>query len=350
MMARMLRVVIRTDASSEIGLGHAMRCLSLAEALCGAGHCVVLASAVMPTAVERRYDALGVKAMMLSVEIGSRDDATQTAALARDSKADWLIADGYHFHRAWQTIVRAAGPRLLMLDDEAIRSEWDADVILNPNPGTPSDAYVQSAPRTLVLAGSPYALLRSEFAAWRSWPRPIPLLARNVLVTLGGADPANHTAHLMNALQGATDLTVRVIIGATNPHLEALRAITRGESERDSHFSLLMHVEDMPSQMAWADVAISAGGTTLWELAAMRLPALVVQLADNQRNRLKAYVEAGAAWSLGVADTLQMLQVHRLATALCDDDTTRLRMSRAASRLVDGGGAERVRGLMESWQ
>jgi UDP-2,4-diacetamido-2,4,6-trideoxy-beta-L-altropyranose hydrolase len=346
---RALNVVIRTDASATIGLGHAMRCVPLAEVLCGAGHHVVLASAAMPTAVEQRYAAIGARAVSLDVKIGTLGDADATAQVVRDTKADWLVADGYAFNQAWQIVVRAAVPRLLMIDDEATRPAWHADVIVNPNFGTTLDRYAKSAPQAVVLAGAPYALIRSEFIAWRSWPRPHPLLARNVLVTLGGADPGNHTAQLISVLQSAADLSVRVIVGATNPHRALLRTTIDDHAESAQRISLLDHVEDMPSQMAWADVAISAGGTTLWELAAMRLPALVVQLAENQRNGLNAYVGAGAARFLGVAESLQNAQVYRMVTALCDDDTARLSMSRATGALIDGGGPQRVRALMEAW-
>ncbi len=346
---RVLDVVIRVDASPTVGHEHAARCVPLAEALCAAGHTVVLASASMSFALRQRYEALGVRFAKLDAAIGSVEDGQETTRLTRARSSDWLVADGHGFNLAWQRVVRRSDARILMLDDQASRPKWDADAILNPNFGITIDAYARSAPNAVVLAGGPYALIGRGFADWRSWSRQIPIIARRVLVMLDEFDPHNLNALVIAAIQGNADITARVVVDEINPHVESLRTMIAAHPEGADRVSLLLSVDDIPSLMAWADVVITDGGTRLAAIAAMKLPALVVHGDTRNTHSLRAYVASGAAWSLGAATSLQASRLHHMVTALCDDHIVRENMSRAGARLVDGGGATRVCGLLESW-
>ncbi len=347
MAARRIRAAIRVDASSTIGLGHAMRCLSLVDALRRARHAVTVLSAEMPQAIVDRYVALGASVTMLSEAPGSPQDAMATRRVLCEGAVDWLVIDGYRFSAEWQAAVRVPRVQLLMLDDEAIQPTWNVDVILNPNLGADVSVYAERAPGAQYLCGAPYALVRREFLTRRAWTRRIDGAAHRVLITLGGADPDNITARMVEAVQDIAGLDVRVIIGAANPHRDALARQLAQDAPPHGTWELLVQVDDMPAQMRWADVAISAGGTTLWELAMLQLPALVVQLAENQRPGLTAYTATGAAQSLGTADTLDVGRVTEQVRALCADVPARRAMARAAARLVDGGGSERVVRFME---
>lgn len=347
---RALDVVIRTDASPTVAPEHAARSLPLAEALRAAGHTVALASASVPLALRHRFEAFGVTFVPVDAAIGSVDDAQQTTRLARARSSDWILADGSGFNLSWQRAVRRGDARVLMLDDHAARPAWDADVILNPNIGSTIDAYTRSAPTAVVLAGASYALIGSEFSAWRAWSRQIPIIARRVLVMLSEIDPHNLNALVIAAIQASPDITARIVVDAINPHVESLRTLISADPDNADRISVLTTVEDIPSLMAWGDVAITEGGTRLAAIAAMQLPALVVHGDRRNTHALKAYVGSGAAWSLGAANALQASRLHHMIAALCDDHTVREHMARAGARLVDGGGAERVRGLMESWR
>jgi UDP-2,4-diacetamido-2,4,6-trideoxy-beta-L-altropyranose hydrolase len=347
MAARRIQVAIRVDASSAIGLGHAMRCLSLVDALRRARHAVTVLSAEMPQAILDRYLALGASVTMLSEPPGSSQDALATRRFLCQGAVDWLIIDGYRFGTAWQSAVRVPRVQLLMLDDEAIQPAWNVDVILNPNLGADVSVYAERAPGAQYLCGAPYALVRREFLARRAWTRRIEGPAQRLLITLGGADPDNITATMVEAVRDIAGLDVRVIIGAANPHRDALTRLLEQGAPHQGTWELLVQVDDMPAQMRWADLAVSAGGTTLWELAMLQLPALVVQLAENQRPGLTAYTATGAARSLGTAETLDVRLVAGQVHALCADVSARRSMARAAARLVDGGGSERVVRFME---
>ena len=190
------------------------------------------------------------------------------------------MLDGYHFDPAYQKAIREAGYRLLVVDDTAHLPAYHADVLLNQNIYAPQLTYSYD-PHTVLLLGPMYALLRPEFLVWKEWERHIPDTARHILVTLGGGDSDNVTLKVIQALHDIRlpDLEIRVIVGPANPHRDSLvAAIEHGPHSVE----LLFDVTDMPGLMAWADIAVSAAGSTCWELLFMGLPSLVGVLADNQ--------------------------------------------------------------------
>ena len=336
-----LRVLVRVDASPMIGLGHAMRCLALIEALRAAGHVVQVCTTALPERVAAAMRTTGSTITHIAAQPGDDADAIATSALATLHGSDWVIADGYCFAVAWQARVRATGVRLALLDDEARAARWDADLLLNQNAGVSMAAYAASAPGAVLLLGPRYALLRTAFETWRGWLREVPPLARHLLLTLGGADPDNLTARLIPGLAGCEGLAVRVLLGAANPHRAAVTAAVAGAAGAAT-FTVLDHVDDMAAQMAWADLAISAGGSTLWELAFMQVPSLVLVLADNQRGGAHACEAAGMADVIGDEAAIDPVAVGQAVRALRGDAAVRAAMARAGRQLVDGDGAHRV--------
>ncbi|MBL0938540.1 MAG: UDP-2,4-diacetamido-2,4,6-trideoxy-beta-L-altropyranose hydrolase [Gemmatimonadaceae bacterium] len=347
-----LRVLVRVDASPAIGLGHAMRCLALVQVLRASGHDVVIATLAMPETLRHQYHSLGVATQdMASVMAGSAEDAASTEQIAYAHDVHWVVADGYAFRLPWQQQVRRGiaviGARLALLDDEAKADAWDVDLLLNQNLGFAREAYTDRAGAATVLAGAQYVLLREEFRAMPRAPRASVPVARRLLITMGGADPDNVTTQVVQALSALDDLELRVVIGAANTHGRSIEAAVR-DLPNTVTARVLAQVTDMPQQMQWADLAISAGGSTLWELAYMQLPALVVVLAENQRGGASACVAAGSIHELGDVDALHSSEIARAVTALRMDQSQRDTMAQAGATLVDGLGARRVMHALEA--
>jgi spore coat polysaccharide biosynthesis predicted glycosyltransferase SpsG len=193
---------------------------------------------------------------------------------------------------------------------------------------------------TELLLGTDYAMLRPEFQSWRGWQREIPEVARKVLVSMGGGDPDNVTLKVVQALRqtGISDLEARVVVGPANPHLEALRQATA----HSTGIELLYDVTNMPELMAWADVAVSAGGSTCWELAFMGLPSVVLVLAQNQRGIAQGLDETGAAVNLGWHEDTSVEQIKNALFQLMRAPAVLGEMSRRGQELVDGDGVKRV--------
>ena len=190
--------------------------------------------------------------------------------------------------------IRSAGCRLLVIDDNAHLPYYDADIILNHGIHAPRLDY-RSNDDAGCLLGTRYALLRREFSRWRALRHGVESRAENILITLGGGDADNVARKVLLTLSQIDDLelNIKVLMGALNPHRDELRALADSRSNID----LQTHVADPASLMAWADIAIAAGGTTA-ELAFMQVPALLIVLADNQESVVAGIHRFGAARSL----------------------------------------------------
>jgi spore coat polysaccharide biosynthesis predicted glycosyltransferase SpsG len=233
----------------------------------------------------------------------------------------------------------------MIIDDMAHLPHYTADILLNQNIHGPGLSY-SVGPETKLLRGTPYALLRREFLRWKEWKREIPGTARRILVTLGGSDPDNATLKVVRALQGMDlpGLEVSVVAGAANPNREE---IEKEMAPLTPAFRLLTAVEDMPRWMAWADMAISAAGSTVWEMAFMGLPNLVLVLADNQFPIAGRLGQEGISGNLGWADSISPAQIGAAAGSLALASEKRREMAEKGRGLVDGLGGSRVAAEMK---
>lgn len=334
-------LLIRADANARIGAGHVMRCLALAQAWQDAGGHAVFAMTPDAPAIERRLEAEAMEVLHVTASPGSRDDATQTAALARRHDARWVIVDGYDFGADFQRIVKEAKLALLVVDDYGHADHYCADGVLNQNIHAREDLYARRERDTRLLLGPRYVLLRREFAERSGASRNYADVARRVLVTLGGGDHDHVTASVIDALARADipDLEARIVVGPASSGDESIRqAIDRSSDD----VRLLTDVTDMPGLMAWADIAVSAGGSTCWELAFMGLPPLIVVRADNQIEIAAGLDAAGFGINLGESDDALMTRLPDALARLIQDRHRRQRMGRTGQTLVDGQGARRV--------
>jgi UDP-2,4-diacetamido-2,4,6-trideoxy-beta-L-altropyranose hydrolase len=333
-------LVFRVDGNAAIGTGHVMRCLALAEAWRERGGAALFISAYRWTALEARLRDAGCDALCPDFVPGSIVDARWTAETARKYGASSIVLDGYHFGADYQQAMKDTGIALLFVDDDGRSGPYSADTVLNQNLYASEDSYRDREAYTQLLLGAKYALLRRDFLTWRRWHRDIPATARNLLVTLGGADAANVTEKIIAVLRRLEMATIRVKIlaGAANSHLQTLQEAVAA----DGRIELLTAVEDVAALMAWADVAISAGGSTCWELAFMGLPACVVVLADNQLPVARSLEAAGAAIDVGAWAGATEGKLLDTLGDLIHDPARRRRMSQTGRQIVDGAGARRV--------
>lgn len=329
----MNKLLIRADASSTMGTGHVMRCLALAQGWQDLGGSVDLLSAELPEALADRCHSEGIGVQRLAPGEG---DAESTAALA--AQVDWLVVDGYHFEAPYLKTVAASGCRVLQIDDLGFDGDCEATLILNQNLTASPLLYPGVTEPEHLLLGGRHALLRREFRA----PRPNRRFdgpARRVLVSFGGSDPCDFTRRAIEALLQCPDLKARIVVGAANPRLEALRALA---APAGSRIEVLSAVSEMVPLMDWADFALGAGGSSVLELAARGLPALIVAIADNQSAISTALHERGLMRSLGWHEQVDAATLAGALRELADDAPARARFSAAALELADGRGALRV--------
>jgi len=333
-------LVIRADASTQIGIGHLMRCLALAQAWKDAGGRVAFITGCQSESLLQRLREEEFNIHLLAHPYPDPEDWDYTKNVLTISPDAWVVLDGYHFDEVYQQQVKQAGHRLLVIDDMAHLKHYHADIVLNQNLHAENSHY-SCEPYTHLLLGTPYVLLRREFLAWRGWQREIPETARKVLVTLGGGDPENHTLKVIQALQkmDIPGLEAVVVIGASNPHAGPLEAAA---GQGHIPIRLIRDAGNMPDLIAWADVAISGGGSTNWELAFMGLPGVIIVLADNQLSIAGELASAGVAINLGWYAGVTTNEISNTLAQLLAAEGVRVQMSQRGKQLVDGSGGQRV--------
>lgn len=338
-----MHLYIRADANRQIGAGHIMRCIALAQAWQVQGGEVTFISHCESDALKERIQSEGFRFIALDHVCLNSSDLMNTLAILKNEINDqkiWLVLDGYHFTTEYQKTIRDEGIRLLVIDDMNHLPHYHADILLNQNIHAPELKYCCDEDTTILL-GTRYLLLRREFLKYLDFKRPIPDRAKNILVTLGGADPDNVTLIVIKALKLLDDpeIEVKIVLGPTNPHRNTLE-----QALASAHFlhSLLSNPSNMPGLMAWADVVISAGGSTCWELAFMGVPAIVLVLAENQNDNADGLEQAGIAINLGRFDQVTYGKISNALIRLLNNSDLSRRMSRSGQQLVDGNGCSQV--------
>ncbi|MCX5964345.1 MAG: UDP-2,4-diacetamido-2,4,6-trideoxy-beta-L-altropyranose hydrolase [Cyanobacteria bacterium] len=342
-------LLIRADASAQIGMGHVMRCLALAQVwqTHQGRSLLVMANSVPP--LEPRLHSEGIKFIYLTAQPGSLEDSRETIAIAHQFRASWIVVDGYQFNAEYQKQLKEAGLKVLFFDDYGHCDHYYADLILNQNIGAEESLYCNRENQTKLLLGSDYTLLRKEFLEWQIWPREIKPIATNILVTLGGGDPDNVTLKVLQALATLPNssrsplnqeiLDIKIVVGSNNPHFQQLDAFCQ---DLNLSIKLLQNVTNMPELMAGADLAIAAGGSTNWELAFMGLPSLVITIADNQKAIAAELDRQGVIINLGWHQEVTIEKISLVLRELIGDRPRREGMSQKGRDLVDGNGAMRV--------
>jgi len=348
---REIRLLVHADSGPEIGLGHVMRCLTLVEAL---GRRAVFLS---PGAEEvRRLVETGGHTF---VAVAGPDDI---AGMLERLGPAILIVDSYRVDAA-QTAFWKEKSRLLVVIDDLNDRYLPADLVINGNVYAEELAYERD--RRLLL-GPRYLLLRRDFqtqAAKEIVPR-----AENLLVTFGGSDPRELTPRILEILAGC-DLRARVAVGPDFGGRSAPGELSArwGSADNSSGWSRaatggdktgtlkveLVEKPDMASLMTWADMAVSAGGSTLYELCATGTPALAVTVAQNQVPASRSLAARGCILYWGSHTALGAeagdprhreeagSDLRRAVEAMALDPARRTDMSSRGQALVDGWGAAR---------
>lgn len=357
-------ILFRADSGLEIGTGHVMRCMTLADALCadGAGATFVARAHrghLIPAITEAGHQVITLPGNTGQpygahpapppharwLEADWRADAAATRAALEETGACWLVMDHYSLDAQWQNAALLPGVSLLVLDDLADRPH-SADVLLDQNVGRRAQDYVGIVPAGCDLRiGPAHALLRPEFARLRpeSLARRAALTRpETLLVTLGGIDKDNAASLVLDALAeapAAQDLRITVVMGVSAPHLDAVR--DQAET-MPMPVEVVAGVSDMGARMMRADLCIGAVGSTAWERCALGLPTLQVVLADNQREAAKAMAARGLALALPVPGALGFARALAERLERLSDTGHYRAMARAATALTDGGGADRL--------
>lgn len=331
-------ITFRADASLDLGTGHVMRCLTLADALAKTGARCRFVSGCQKGNLNGLIRDKGY-VVCETPDLPGNDwaaDAEFTLSAVRDS--DWLVVDHYGLDYRWERHLRAGVGKLMVIDDLADRGHA-CDLLLDPTLARAiSDYDGLTSPSCRFLLGPGYSLLRPRFGELRERSlarREYPGI-EEILVAMGGVDQPNVTGRILSQLDGQLDpgTSVTVVLGGGSMHVEAVRSLAACAASR---IRLLVGVDDMAQLMADADLAIGAGGGSAWERCCLGLPSIVVPIADNQTLVATALQSAGAAIVVAPSD-LGTSRVAREVARLSADVSALQTMSVAAAAITDGTG------------
>lgn len=407
-----MRVVFRADASIQIGTGHVMRCLTLANELrrrgshiqfvCRAhsGHLAEMIArqgflvSLLPKPELPHASNAAKENYSFWLGVHQETDAAQTLEVLNSERPDWLIVDHYGLDAAWEKILRPYAGKIMAIDDLANRPH-DCDLLLDQNfsleeivnhkgtkdtkkealkkgclaqnssralgnykdlvssPDIPSDSstagtsisensrYKNLVPATCQkLIGPKYALLRPEYARYRTTMNERTGKIKRVLVFVGGSDSDNLTGMVLGALseKKLAHLEVDVVVGANNPHADE---IARQVTSRP-HTNIYPPRPHLADLMSRADLAIGAGGVTTWERMCLGLPSIVISIAENQRPACQSLFREELIYYAGFWSDVTAADLTEKVTSLLEDAESLHLLSMNCQKWVDGLGSKRI--------
>jgi len=337
-----MKVCFRTDASFNIGTGHVMRCLTLADELRQNGTDINFICCEEPGNLISYIENRGYKVHQLPGGIDTETDRrlTKEILLGYEAKPDWLIIDHYDIGFSWEHPLRKSANKLMVIDDLADRKH-DCDLLLDQNYIKNEDRYNGLVPENCIqLLGPEYAMLRPQFQKARENLRKRDGGVNRILVFMGGSDPQNVTSKVLRAIHmlDRTDIAIDVVIGNLNPYHDEIKTLTSSMPNTICHHN----VDNMAELMLSADLCIGAGGTTTWERCCEGLPTITLILAENQKNISESLDKEGALINLGWYHNVTENNIKEGIEGLVDNHQKVASMGDKSRRLVDGEGVNRV--------
>ncbi|GAA0841471.1 UDP-2,4-diacetamido-2,4,6-trideoxy-beta-L-altropyranose hydrolase [Marinobacter szutsaonensis] len=361
-----MKISFRTDASVQIGSGHVMRCLTLAEELRRRGHdCGFICKAHQG----HLGDLIAKKGFKLDLlnettpeeSLADNDlesthtgwlggtwqmDANQTQMILAREQPDWLVVDHYALGAQWERLVASEVGQIMVIDDLADR-DHECSILLDQNVLDSSGQHRYQRlvnENCILLLGPRYALLRPEYAELaNALPERDGTVVR-VLIFVGGSDPHHLTERYLEALTAPefSHLLVDVVVGANHPSPAAVERLV----EQRAKTRLYSQLPSLSALMVRADLMLGAGGATNWERMCLGLNALVVSVADNQYKINEALGNQRTLYFLGKVDCLTADSIHATLRTVREYPKSVAEQSSRMRALVDGNGCERVAQLL----
>jgi len=335
----------RVDASLEIGHGHLMRCLTLADELSKYSHrCYFICNKLEKNLV-KKISAMGHELFEINTDspFNWNVDAKLTKKIITTVKVDWLVVDHYSIDFKWENEAKGAKTKIMVIDDLANRTH-NCDILLDGNLGKTKEHYKSLIPsQSIILAGIQHCLIREEFLM----ARPISLKNRlknkglkNILISIGASDPKNLTLDILEKLEKyglANDCTVSTIISSVSPHLPVIQKKLLG---LNFHSLLLKDVSNMAEILLKQDIVIGGVGVSAWERCVLGTPSISIVAAQNQLHGAKALHQSKAS----IVIDQDFSEGYDISKAI-DFYMSKFNLTQAsqvAANLADGKGASRA--------
>jgi UDP-2,4-diacetamido-2,4,6-trideoxy-beta-L-altropyranose hydrolase len=332
-----VKIAFRCDASAELGIGHLMRCLTLADELKRRGaECLFVLGAhglqLHQRVREEGHRSIASPPLSATADRDVDDDAERTQS-SLGGGVDWLVVDHYGLDQRWEKRLRPNAARIMVIDDLATRPH-DCDLLVDPTVGRLVADYASLTPNgCTVLAGGRYALLRPEFA--RLAAHPPPREGQRLHLGFGGGAWHGNAWQLLLALADRfPDLSITANAASTAGMPDNVRALSPRVDVRMSSASV---AEDM----ARCTVAIGAPGSMTWERLCLGLPFACLTTHPTQEAPVALLARNGYLLDIGPLRTPDESMLQAITIFLQDHDRLSA-FSRRGREAIDGNGRLRI--------
>ena len=317
-------IVFRVDSSIQIGSGHLMRCLTLADNLNCETKTLFIARDLdgnLNNMISRRFKLSvlpkqnhnNLNGYEKWLTVSQEQDAQETIEIIKNLKIDLLIVDSYAIDEKWENLIRPYVKRIMVIDDLANRKH-DCDILLDQNfYCNASNRYKKIVSENCqLLLGPKYVLLRDEFYEKKTENGKIFSEIKNIFIFFGGSDLTNDTMKTLKAitLLEKMNFLVNVVVGNSNIYKEEIKMFC----DKYEWITYYCQVDNIAELMNKADLAIGAGGTATWERCYLGLPAIVISVAENQRQLALDAHRIGIIKYLGSSDNVSVNDIFEAIT------------------------------------
>lgn len=356
-----MKIVFRTDASSEIGAGHVMRCLTLAKILKKRGFdckfiCrklkgdfikkikkknfeVITLYSRNQEKIVRNYDKSRSKYLKW-LNTTSQNDAKQTIDALHLKKVDLLIVDHYSLDKSWEKKLKPYTSKIMVIDDLANRFH-DCDFLLDQNLGSSKKRYKKLVPnKCKQFHGSKYVLINQIYASRKFKLKKRSGKINRIFIYFGSGNDS--LKFIKMALKVFCDpellnINLDIVSNVNSSDLLVIKQIAKKRGKCRIHLDL----PDLSKLILKADLAIGAAGSTTWERCLAGLPSILIISDTNQELIAKSMKSVGAALILRPSSKFEK-EFKNSVKLLRNDSSTYLKMSSKAHKICDGYGSERV--------
>ena len=340
-----MKILMRTDASVQSGVGHVVRCLTLADGLKSNGHTVEF----ICKNVDGNLIDLIEKRGFLAYVIANSSDADRKFNWEDDVKEvkklilangiyDWIVVDHYLLDFRWELLIKNHCKKLMVIDDLANRNH-SCDLLLDQNYEDKSRYNDLVGDACKKLLGPKFALLNEAYAKVRALRQNPRATISRVFIFFGGSDLYNLTERSLSALciDELNSIFVDIVIGPSYVHYESLRLL----AERRGRTIIHTQIPHLATLMAAADIAIGAGGVTNWERICVGVPSIIISVAENQELIAQILHQKGIVNYLGRYDRVSVDAIFFALKSEINNSYLLGKISEA-KKLCDGLGVTRV--------
>ncbi|MBC7428131.1 MAG: UDP-2,4-diacetamido-2,4,6-trideoxy-beta-L-altropyranose hydrolase [Bacteriovorax sp.] len=366
----MRKVVFRVDSGIHIGMGHVMRCLTLAYEFKSSGWEVIFITkdhlGFSEELISKNYQVFviegGVKHELppeLKNDYESwlgdnwKNDLEKTNhTLESLGKVELVVIDNYALDENYEKLVKAE--RILVIDDLMNRKHC-CDFLLNQNSSSNEKTYTNltAQKKSRLFLGPSFSLLRREFSDLRALnyqQRLQKFKIKNILVFFGAGDVAGCCQKVANSLteKELTQYRFTFILNESHPSFKALLNWT---NEQKSVVKVLSYVENMAQLITEHDFFIGAGGSTSWERVCLGIPSAIISVSDNQVQISETLVRDGLIHYLGEAHDVDNKQLREFFESVLIQSEVFYKMSQDCFKVTDGKGASKlVQEISGAWK